>query len=104
LIEWYVPSATILETLLSDNQSITYSSECAFDANRYGTEKSVTKSGEVFLFLVKDSAVRRLNSKGEHVVYKSFEPLLVRGLHVTKSDEIVVGLREKGALFPVTVP
>ena len=65
-------------------------------------ELAVTKSGEVFLFLVKDSAVKRLNSKGELVVYKSFEPLLVRGLHVTKSDEIVVGLREKGALFPVT--
>ena len=52
--------------------------------------------------MVKDSAVKRLNSKGELAVYKSFEPLLVRGLHVTKSDEIVVGLREKGALFPVT--
>jgi hypothetical protein len=40
LIERYLPSATILEALFSDNQSIMYSSECGFDANRYGTEKS----------------------------------------------------------------
>lgn len=62
----------------------------------------VSPSGELFAAFTVEGCIKRLTSSGKFEMFYDCSPLILRGLHITKSGYLLIGVRECGIAFPIT--
>lgn len=66
------------------------------------SDVDVSPSGELFAAFTMEGCIKRFTSSGKFEIFYSCSPLILRGLHITKSGYVLIGVRESGTAFPIT--